>query len=502
MTKKMLFFAIPLFIILLLLSCTKKPAQRDNLYPIINSIEASPNIVFKEGVVYLNLAVTDPDEDKMYFEWSCSQGQGEFFADETLNTASNTANPCWWKPPAVESNYKISVTCTDSIGDTPGFVDTNVTVSVSIYSLDTIIGEDEFSSPFSMYLDDAGKMYLTDPGLSAIHYYNGTRWISWNYFGLDTTINITTTYDTTFEIDSTDTTILFIDTTKVVETFIGKDLYDSPSAISVDENMNFVYVANVKLDSTVMSIYDFDKMFTSEDTVTALSTVVTMSTDSGSGVWDTLTDTLLLDTVCLYGYQFRQNDRSDLNSRIKSPYSSVIDPSSQWLYISTEISIVAYDTTWSTDGWKKYWSMSIAKNQINYKGRGLKLFDGDLYLASFGVKKDTVHSLIRRFTDIENPGVPPTEVFEISSDNDTTLQYVSGIAIAQDGHIFVTEGGGSEKSYHRVVEYDEKGDYVRSFGSLGGGDDQFNFPTDIFIDSEGRIYVVDMGNACIKVFKK
>lgn len=498
MTKKMLFSAIPLFIILLLLSCTKKPAQRDNLYPAINSIEASPNIVFKGGVVYLNLDVTDPDEDKMYFEWSCSQEEGQFFADETLNTTSNTANPCWWKSPAVEGNFQISVTCTDSIGDAPGFVDTNVTVSVSIYSLDTIIGEDEFSSPFSMYLDDAGKMYVTDPGLSTIHYYNGTRWISWNYFGLDTTIDTTTTSDTTFDTISVqpDTIDTIVSTTIVAKTLVGKDLYDSPLAISVDENMNFVYVANVKLDSTVMSIYDFDKMFTSEDTVTALSIIVTMSQDSVGGEWDTLTDTLSLDTLCLFGFMFRRNDR------IKSPYSSVIDPSSKWLYISTEINIVAYDTTWLLDGWKKYWSMSIAKNQINYEGRGLKLFDGDLYLASFGVKKDTVHSLIRRFTDIENPGVPPTEVFEISSDNDTTLQYVSGIAIAQDGHIFVTEGGGVEESFHRVVEYDENGSYVRSFGSLGEGDDQFNFPTDIFIDSNGRIYVVDMGNACIKVFKK
>ena len=55
---------------------------------------------------------------------------------------------------------------------------------------------------------------------------------------------------------------------------------------------------------------------------------------------------------------------------------------------------------------------------------------------------------------------------------------------------------------HKVVEYDGNGNYIRSFGSLGDKEDQFNNPTDIFVDDNGKIYVVDMGNHSIKVFSE
>jgi len=497
MVKKYIPFVFPLLLIFALLSCSRNPVPPNSLKPVINAIEVSPNIVSKGGTVYLHLAVTDPDADKMYFDWSCTNGT--FYSDSLLQNESRVANPCWWNAPSNEGNFKISVTCTDSMEDNNGsfaFVDTFVNISVSIYSLDTVIvaSGGGFGSPFAMYLDAAGKMYVTDPGLSAIHYYNGSKWISWNYFGLDTTITTTTSYDTI------DTIIPIIDTTKIVKTLVGKDLYDTPSAIAVDENMNFFYVANAKTDSTVMSIYDVNKMFTAEDTVTALSTVVTMSEDNG--VWDTLTDTLSLDTLCLYGFQFRESDRKDLHFRISAPYAASIEPTSKWFYVSTGISVIAYDTTWAKDGWKKHWSSATSTGGINFEGKGMKVFNGKLYLASFGEKSDTVYSLVRRYTDISNPSSTPTVDLEFSSLDDTTLAYVAGLAVGPDGHIFVTEGGGSEQSLHRVVEYDDAGNYVRSFGSLGNKPDQFNFPTDIFIDGTGKIYVVDMGNACIKVFKK
>ncbi len=500
MIRKIVIVVFPLLILLVLFNCTKNPVPPDSLDPIINAIEASPNIVSKGGTVYLKLAATDPDEDKMYYDWSCDSGT--FYSDSFLQIESSTANPCWWKAPLNEDNFEITVTCTDSMGDTPVFVDTFVNISVSIYSLDSIIvaGGGGFASPFAMYLDNAGKMYVTDEGLSAIHYFDGVKWVSWNYFGLDTNISTdTTSFDTT--VDSSvvpyDT---IIDTTIVVATLIGKDLYDSPSAISVDEGVNFFYVANAKTDSTVMSVFDISKMFTSEDTVTALSNAITMT--GHDAVWDTSTDTLSLDTLCLYGFQFRKNDRTDLNFRVSAPYASSIEPTSNWFYISTGISIIAYDSTWAKNGWTKQWSSATSTQGINYAGKGMKIFGGKLYLAAFAVKNDTLHSIVRRYTDISNPSSPPTVDLQFSSDYDTTLAYVAGLAVGQDGHIFVTEGGGSEHSFHRVVEYDDVGGYVRSFGSIGSKPDQFNYPTDIFIDGSGRIYVVDMGNACIKVFSK
>jgi hypothetical protein len=493
MLRKVMLVLFPLIILLIMMNCSKEPVVPASTSPVINAIEAQPNIVSKGGKVYVNLAVTDREEDKMYFEWSCPNGQ--FYSDSLLQNVSNESNPCWWKAPEEEKNFTLSVTCTDSISNP---VDTSITVSVSIYSLDSIIGENEFGSPFAMYLDDEGKMYVTDPGLSSIHYYNNTKWISWNYFGLDTSVSTDTVY---YNID---TIVTPHDTSyKIIKkTLIGKDLYDSPSAICVDEDINYVYVANVEIESTIVSVYDFDKMFTPEDTVTALSYSITYIRDDSINLYDTLTDTLSLDTLCLYGYQFGRNDRTDLSFRIKSPFSFAVDPITRLFYISTEISIICYDSTWTVEGWERQWSYATATGGINYQGKGMDLYNDALYLASFKKEEDSTYSVVRRFIDIGNPTGPTADDANFWIQDEYTA-YVSGLAVSPvNDHIFVAEGGGSESSLHRVVEYDGNGDFVRTFGCLGESPDQFNFPTDIFLDPDGKIYVVDMGNHCIKVFKE
>jgi hypothetical protein len=41
-----------------------------------------------------------------------------------------------------------------------------------------------------------------------------------------------------------------------------------------------------------------------------------------------------------------------------------------------------------------------------------------------------------------------------------------------------------------------------AWGSFGYGDGQFSYPTDIFVDDDFNIYVVDRGNDRIQVFKQ
>ncbi len=464
MFKRTLVFLFPLIIIFLIVSCTTKPKEEPSDQPNINAIEASPNIVSKGGTVYLFLAATDPEADEMYYDWSCPKGQ--FFADELLQTESNTANPCWWKSPTEEDNYTITVTCTDSISDP---VDTSITVSVSIYSLDTIIGEAELASPFAMYLDDDGNIYVSDPGLSCIHAFLGNDYFRWNFAGLDSDsvwMHDTTGYDTIIDTTVTpyDTTINAIVDTLFDSLKIFHAKFTNPTAITVDEVNNLLYVTDkisgYPNDTTEISVY--------------------------------ITDNIGSPTDTLFGFTHKVNDREDLAYTISAPYDIAVSPINRWLFISSGGLIIAYDSTWFFDGWDRKWYYSTG---IEYDGHGLELCNDTLYLACFS--SDT-NSCVWRLVDITNP-IGPTLDFEFS---DTTLQFVGGIAIGQNGHIFVTEGGGSEKSYHRIVEYDNTGNYVRSFGSLGDKVDQFNSPTDIFIDSTGKIYVVDMGNHCIKVFKE
>ena len=41
---------------------------------------------------------------------------------------------------------------------------------------------------------------------------------------------------------------------------------------------------------------------------------------------------------------------------------------------------------------------------------------------------------------------------------------------------------------------------IREFGQRGGGPEEFNFPTNITVDSDGKVYVVDTANFRIQIF--
>ncbi|XP_070549869.1 tripartite motif-containing protein 2-like [Ptychodera flava] len=76
------------------------------------------------------------------------------------------------------------------------------------------------------------------------------------------------------------------------------------------------------------------------------------------------------------------------------------------------------------------------------------------------------------------------------------LKNPKGIGISPvDGNVYVTDGGG-----HCVRVYTQHGKYLRSFGSYGKGQGQFNFPWGVVISSTGIVFVADNGNNHIQVF--
>ena len=77
------------------------------------------------------------------------------------------------------------------------------------------------------------------------------------------------------------------------------------------------------------------------------------------------------------------------------------------------------------------------------------------------------------------------------------LQSPSGVALDEArGLIYIVD---SRK--HMVFVYSLK-DYakIREFGQRGGGPGEFNFPTNITVDSDGKVYVVDTANFRIQIF--
>lgn len=76
------------------------------------------------------------------------------------------------------------------------------------------------------------------------------------------------------------------------------------------------------------------------------------------------------------------------------------------------------------------------------------------------------------------------------------LDKPTGIAYSPLTHeIWLLETGA-----HRIIVLNEKGEILRSVGSRGNAKGEFNFPTHIWIDKIGNIYVADAMNFRIQIF--
>jgi len=71
---------------------------------------------------------------------------------------------------------------------------------------------------------------------------------------------------------------------------------------------------------------------------------------------------------------------------------------------------------------------------------------------------------------------------------DTQRGYPTGMTVTSDGNLLV-----AETHNYRVAEYTPEGKELMAFGSMGTGDGQFVYVSDIAVSSSGRIYVSDFG---------
>ena len=79
------------------------------------------------------------------------------------------------------------------------------------------------------------------------------------------------------------------------------------------------------------------------------------------------------------------------------------------------------------------------------------------------------------------------------------LESPEGIAIDAKGNVWVANSY-DELYSDRIEEFTAKGEFIRTVGSQGTGSSQFKHPTDLSIDSEGNLWVVDSFNNRIQVF--
>jgi DNA-binding beta-propeller fold protein YncE len=86
----------------------------------------------------------------------------------------------------------------------------------------------------------------------------------------------------------------------------------------------------------------------------------------------------------------------------------------------------------------------------------------------------------------------------VKGDGPDTFDQPSGIAIAPNGDIFVTDGHGKND---RVVKFSKDGKFIKTWGHHGSGPGEFDQPHDISIGgSRGYVYVADRSNSRVQVF--
>ena len=117
--------------------------------------------------------------------------------------------------------------------------------------------------------------------------------------------------------------------------------------------------------------------------------------------------------------------------------------------------------------------------------------DGNIWVADIGLH------VVRKFSPqgellltIGTPG---------ESGNDTArMDKPTDMAIAPNGHVYVSDGYGN----NRIVHFDAEGNYVSEWGELGTGPKQFSLPHAIDIDAQGRLYVADRNNVRVCVYSQ
>ena len=88
------------------------------------------------------------------------------------------------------------------------------------------------------------------------------------------------------------------------------------------------------------------------------------------------------------------------------------------------------------------------------------------------------------------PGLPGAGV------EGESFQRPTDVAWDAQGNIYVADGYGNA----RIAKYEPDGRYIKSWGSRGSENGQFNIVHGIAIDAQGNVYVGDEGNKRIQVF--
>jgi DNA-binding beta-propeller fold protein YncE len=87
----------------------------------------------------------------------------------------------------------------------------------------------------------------------------------------------------------------------------------------------------------------------------------------------------------------------------------------------------------------------------------------------------------------------------VAGDGPDTFNRPSGVVVAPNGNIFVSDGHGGD-SNARIVKFSKDGKFIKAWGKKGTGPGEFGELHAIAMDPKGRIFVADRGNLRIQIF--
>ncbi len=139
----------------------------------------------------------------------------------------------------------------------------------------------------------------------------------------------------------------------------------------------------------------------------------------------------------------------------------------------------------------------------NSEGKFLRNFSNINFQRPTGIAYDKEKDLIYIVDTLEH------KVYGIGSDGkvrmsfgkrgegDGEFNYPTHIAVDKEGKVYV-----SDTLNYRIQCFDRQGKFVFKFGTIGDTYDKFTMPKGIAPDNEGNIYVVDSGQDIVKIFNR
>jgi hypothetical protein len=121
-----------------------------------------------------------------------------------------------------------------------------------------------------------------------------------------------------------------------------------------------------------------------------------------------------------------------------------------------------------------------------------------LYLCDFQ------HGIVTKRTlngeEVFTLGYPAeSEAYKPKDQTSEVVYRPTNVALAPSGDIYVGDGYGSSF----INQYNQKAEFIRSFGGLGKGDDQVDCPHGLWVDTRGKtplLVVTDRGNSRLQRF--